>query len=91
MLGLSKLARLVEHLTARHQVQERLTQQIANWLHAELDPRGVGVVLHAEHTCTTLRGVEAVGSRTVTSALHGVLRENPASRAEFFALTGVTA
>jgi GTP cyclohydrolase I len=89
ILGLSKLARLVEHLAARPQVQERLTQQVANWLHAELRPRGVGVVLHAEHTCMTLRGVQAGGSRTVTSAMHGVLRENPASRAEFFALTGV--
>jgi GTP cyclohydrolase I len=91
ILGLSKLARLVEHFASRPQVQERLTQQIANWLHAELHPRGVGVVLQAEHTCMTLRGVQAAGSRTVTSALHGVLRENPASRAEFFALTGVTA
>jgi GTP cyclohydrolase I len=91
ILGLSKLARLVEHFAARPQVQERLTQQIADWLHAELDPRGVGVVLHAEHTCMTLRGVQAAGSRTVTSALHGVLRENPAARAEFFALTGLTA
>jgi GTP cyclohydrolase I len=91
ILGLSKLARLVEHFASRPQVQERLTQQIANWLHAELHPRGVGVVLQAEHTCMTLRGVQAAGSRTVTSALHGLLRESPASRAEFFALTGVTA
>ncbi len=91
ILGLSKLARLVEHFALRPQVQERLTQQIANWLHAELHPRGVGVVLQAEHTCMTLRGVQAAGSRTVTSALHGLLRESPASRAEFFALTGVTA
>jgi GTP cyclohydrolase IA len=89
ILGLSKLARLVEHFAARPQVQERLTQQVANWLHAELRPRGVGVVLQAEHSCMTLRGVQAAGSRTVTSAMHGVLRENPASRAEFFALTGV--
>jgi GTP cyclohydrolase I len=89
ILGLSKLARLVEHFAARPQVQERLTQQIADWLHTELDARGVGVVLEAEHTCMTLRGVQAVGARTVTSALRGVLRESPASRAEFFALTGV--
>jgi GTP cyclohydrolase I len=87
--GLSKLGRLVEHFAARPQVQERLTQQIANWLDAELRPRAVGVVLEAEHTCMTLRGVQAIGSRTVTSALHGCLRETPASRAEFFALTGV--
>jgi GTP cyclohydrolase IA len=91
ILGLSKLVRLVEHFASRPQVQERRTQQIANWLHAELHPRGVGVVLQAEHTCMTLRGVQAAGSRTVTSALHGLLRESPASRADFFALTGVTA
>jgi len=89
ILGLSKLARLVEHFAARPQVQERLTKQIADWLQAELHPRGVGVVLHAEHTCMTLRGVQAVGCRMFTSAMHGVLRENPASRAEFFALAGV--
>jgi GTP cyclohydrolase IA len=89
ILGLSKLARLVEHVAARPQVQERLTQQIADWLHRELDAKGVGVVLDAEHTCMTLRGVQAVGTRTVTSALRGVLRDSPSSRAEFFALTGV--
>jgi GTP cyclohydrolase I len=89
ILGLSKLARLVEHYAARPQVQERLTQQVANWLHRELDAKGVGVVLEAEHTCMTLRGVQAVGARTVTSALRGVLRDSSSSRAEFFALTGV--
>ena len=88
ILGLSKLARLVEHFAARPQVQERLTQQIAGWLQRELDAKGVGVVLEAEHTCMTLRGVHAVGARTVTSALRGVLRDSPSSRAEFFALTG---
>ena len=89
ILGLSKLARLVEHFAARPQVQERLTQQIADWLDRELDAQGVGVVLDAEHTCMTLRGVQAVGARTVTSALRGLLRDSPSSRAEFFALTGV--
>ena len=89
ILGLSKLARLVEHFAARPQLQERLTQQIADWLHRELDAKGVGVVLEAEHTCMTLRGVQAAGARTVTSALRGVLRDSPSSRAEFFALTGV--
>ena len=89
ILGLSKLARLVEHFAARPQVQERLTQQIADWLDRELDARGVGVVLDAEHSCMTLRGVQAVGARTVTSALRGLLRNSPSSRAEFFALTGV--
>ena len=90
ILGLSKLARIVEHFAARPQVQERLTQQIAGWLDTELHPHGVGVVLQAEHSCMTLRGVQAVGAQTVTSALRGVLRENAASRAEFFALTGVS-
>ena len=89
ILGISKLARLVEHFAARPQVQERLTQQIADWLDRELDAQGVGVVLDAEHTCMTLRGVQAVGARTVTSALRGLLRDSPSSRAEFFALTGV--
>ena len=88
ILGLSKLARVVEHFSRRLQVQERLTMQVANWLHDELDPKGVGVVLDAEHLCMTLRGVEASGSRTVTSALHGLLREDERSRAEFFALVG---
>jgi GTP cyclohydrolase IA len=90
ILGLSKLARLVDHFAARPQVQERLPQQIADWLDRELDAQGVGVVLDAEHTCMTLRGVQAVGARTVTSALRGLLRDSPSSRAEFFALTGVT-
>jgi GTP cyclohydrolase I len=90
IVGLSKLARLVEHFAARPQVQERLTKQIADCLAANLQPRGVGVVLEAEHSCMTLRGVRAVGSRTVTSALLGTLRTDPRSRAEFFALTGVS-
>ena len=90
IVGLSKLARLVEHLAARPQVQERLTKQIASWLVDYLDPVGVGVVLEAEHSCMTLRGVRAIGSSTVTSTLLGALRENAQSRAEFFALVGVS-
>ncbi|MGH8946236.1 MAG: GTP cyclohydrolase I FolE [Acidimicrobiia bacterium] len=86
ILGLSKLARVVEHFSRRLQVQERLTQQVADWLHQHLHPKGVGVVLDAEHTCMTLRGVQASGSRTVTSAVHGLLREDHRSRAEFLAL-----
>jgi GTP cyclohydrolase I len=86
ILGLSKLARVVEHFARRPQVQERLTQQIADWLHAHLAPRGVGVVIEAEHLCMTMRGVQAAGSTTVTSALHGLLRQDAGSRAEFFAL-----
>lgn len=89
ILGLSKLARIVEHFACRPQVQERLTKQIADWLFESLEPKGVGVVVEAEHTCMTLRGVEAVGSRTVTSTLHGRLRNDARSRQEFFSLTGI--
>ncbi len=86
ILGLSKLARIVELFARRPQVQERLTQQVANWLQANLGPSGVGVVIEAEHLCMTLRGVRAGGASTVTSALHGRLRDDAASRAEFFSL-----
>jgi GTP cyclohydrolase I len=89
ILGLSKLARIVEHFARRPQVQERLTKQVADWLDDRLRPKGVGVVVAAEHSCMTLRGVQAVGSNTVTSTLLGSLRQDPRSRAEFFALTGV--
>ena len=87
ILGLSKLARLVEHFAAQPQTQERLTMQIAKCLDTNLRPRGVGVVLEAEHTCMTQRGIRALGATTVTSALLGTLRSDPRSRAEFFALT----
>jgi GTP cyclohydrolase I len=70
-------------------VQERLTKQVADWLQDHLAPRGVGVVIEAEHLCMSLRGVRAAGSRTVTSALHGVLRDDARSRQEFFALAGL--
>jgi len=89
ILGLSKLARLVEHYAARPQTQERLTKQVADFLAARLKPRGAGVVLEAEHSCMTLRGVRSLGASTVTSALHGTLRADARSRAEFFALAGV--
>ena len=89
ILGLSKLARLVEHFAARPQTQERLTKQVADCLAERLSPRGVGVVLEAEHACMTLRGVRALGATTVTSALLGTLRTDARSRAEFFALAGV--
>jgi GTP cyclohydrolase IA len=91
ILGLSKLARLVEYYAARPQTQERLTRQVADALVMHLNPRGAGVVLEAEHSCMTQRGVRAVGAKTVTSALLGTLREDPRSRAEFFALAGVSA
>lgn len=89
ILGLSKLARVVELFARGLQVQERLTQQVADWLDEHLAPKGVGVVLEAEHLCMSLRGVKAQGSRTVTSALHGLLRDDGRSRQEFFALTGI--
>jgi GTP cyclohydrolase I len=90
ILGLSKLARVVEHFACRPQVQERLTKQIADWLHEQLLPKGVGVVIEAEHCCMTLRGVQAAGSDTVTSTLLGLLRSDARSRAEFFALAKLT-
>src|SRR3954470_16180581 len=89
ILGLSKLARVVELFAHRAQVQERLTKQVADWLDTHLRPRGVGVVVEAEHLCMSLRGVRAAGTRTVTSTLLGLHREHPATRAEFFALTGI--
>ncbi|WP_138731601.1 GTP cyclohydrolase I FolE [Modestobacter excelsi] len=88
ILGLSKLARVVELFAGDLQVQERLTQQVADWLQDTLAPRGVGVVIEAEHLCMSLRGVRAAGARTTTSALRGVLREDARSRQEFFALAG---
>ncbi|WP_374112947.1 GTP cyclohydrolase I FolE [Streptomyces sp. WAC 00631] len=88
ILGLSKLARVVELFARDLQVQERLTKQVADWLTGNLAPKGVGIVIEAEHLCMSLRGVQAQGVRTVTSALHGLLREDARSRQEFFALTG---
>jgi GTP cyclohydrolase IA len=89
ILGLSKLARVVELFARDLQVQERLTTQVADWLQRQLAPKGVGVVIEAEHLCMSLRGVRAGGARTVTSALRGLLREDARSRQEFFALAGV--
>jgi GTP cyclohydrolase I len=89
VLGLSKLARLVEYYAARPQTQERLTKQVADHLASQLRPRGAGVVLQAEHSCMTVRGVRAIGSTTITSALSGTLRADARSRAEFLALAGV--
>jgi GTP cyclohydrolase I len=86
ILGLSKMARVVEMFACRPQVQERLTTQVAQWLRQSLDPRGVGVVVEAEHLCMTLRGVRAEGTRTVTSTLLGRLRDDASSRAEFLSL-----
>jgi GTP cyclohydrolase IA len=91
ILGLSKLARVVELFAHGAQVQERLTKQIADWLDLHLRPRGVGVVIEAEHLCMSLRGVQAAGTRTMTSTLLGRLRDDGRSRAEFFALAGLGA
>ena len=90
IVGLSKLARVVQTFASDLQVQERLTTQIADFLQATLEPKGVGVVLEAEHSCMSVRGVRAAGVTTVTSRLLGALRDDPRSRAEFLALTGPT-
>ena len=86
IVGLSKLARMVDHYASRPQTQERLTTQIAGGLEDRLEPRGVGVVIEAEHTCMTLRGAQARGAMTTTSSLRGLLRTDPATRAEFVSL-----
>jgi GTP cyclohydrolase IA len=86
ILGLSKLARLVDFFARRTQTQERLTKQVADHLQHHLAPQGVGVVVEAEHTCISLRGPKVSGARTVTSALYGDLRTNPSLRAEFLSL-----
>jgi len=86
ILGLSKLARLVESLSHRPQVQERMTEQIANLLEEVLNPRGVGVIIEATHSCMTIRGVRKPDSMCTTSSMRGVFRENQASRSELMAL-----
>ncbi len=86
VVGLSKLARLVEGFARRPQVQERLTTQIADALMEELQPIGAVCVIEATHTCMTIRGANKPGSTMVTSALRGIFKENPSSRAEVLAL-----
>ena len=88
IVGISKLARIVDVLARDLQLQERLTTQIADWLCETLDPRGVGVVIEAEHMCMVVRGVRKPGARTVTSALRGLVREDPRTRSEFLSLVG---
>jgi GTP cyclohydrolase I len=88
IVGISELVRVVEMFARDLQLQERLTMQIADWLDRELAPRGVGVVLSAEHTCMTLRGVRKPGARTVTSALRGSVRDDARTRQELFSLVG---
>jgi GTP cyclohydrolase IA len=87
IVGLSKLGRVVESFARRLQVQERMTVQIADWVEEFLQPRGVGVVLEAEHLCMSLRGVQKPGTVTVTSALHGFVRDDARTRQEFLAFT----
>ncbi len=87
ILGLSKFARMVELHSRQPQTQERMTKQIADHLNDLLQPRGVGVVIEAEHTCMSLRGARASGALTTTSTLLGQLREDQRSRAEFMSLT----
>jgi GTP cyclohydrolase I len=87
IIGLSKLGRVVEFFGRDLQIQERLTTQIADWLQCELEPKGVGVVLEAEHLCMSLRGVQKLGAKTVTSALRGLVRDDARTRQEFLALT----
>jgi len=90
IVGLSKLARALEYFARDLQVQERLTAQVADWLDDRLSPRGVGVVLEAEHLCMAVRGVRASGTRTVTSTLRGDLRDDPDARREFLERTAGT-
>jgi len=86
IVGLSKLGRVVDLFARDLQVQERLTTQVADWLVDHLAPRGVGVIVEAEHLCMSLRGVQKAGSRTVTSALRGAVKDDPRTRQEFLSL-----
>ncbi len=86
VLGLSKLARIVNCFARRPQLQERLTEQVADFLERELDPRGVAVIIEAEHLCMTMRGVRAAGARTQTSALRGIMKSDARTRAETLSL-----
>jgi GTP cyclohydrolase I len=86
LVGLSKLGRVVDLFAHQLQVQERLTTQVADWLESNLDPRGAGVIVEAEHLCMSLRGVQKPGSLTVTSALRGLVKEDARTRQEFLSL-----
>ncbi len=86
VVGLSKLARVVEEVARRPQVQERMTEVIADLIESELNARGVAVVLEASHSCMTMRGIRRPGSLCLTSAMRGVFRDDPSSRAEILGL-----
>jgi GTP cyclohydrolase I len=86
IVGLSKLARVVEVISRRPQIQERMTEELADLLMAELDPRGVGVILEASHTCMTIRGIRKADSMCITSAMRGAFKDNQSTRAELMAL-----
>ncbi|MBR3768777.1 MAG: GTP cyclohydrolase I FolE [Clostridia bacterium] len=88
VIGLSKLARIVDNFARRPQIQERLTSQIADFLMDKLDPLGVAVVIEAEHLCMTMRGARAAGAKTKTSALRGNMRSDARTRAEAMTLIG---
>jgi GTP cyclohydrolase I len=86
IIGLSKLGRVVELFARDLQVQERLTSQVADWVEERLEPRGVGVIVEAEHLCMSLRGVQKPGALTVTSALRGTIKDDARTRQEFLSL-----
>ena len=86
VVGLSKLARIVETVARRPQVQERITEELADLVMRELQPRGVGVILEASHSCMTIRGVRKPGAMTITSAMRGLFKTNPMTRSELMAL-----
>ena len=88
VVGISKIARAVNHYAGRLQIQERLTNQVAQLLWDKLNPNGVGVVVEAQHTCMNLRGAKAAGATTITSCMLGAFREDPMVRNEFLALIG---
>ncbi len=88
VIGLSKLARIVNSFARRPQLQERLTAEIADFIQKEMNPKGVAVVIEAEHLCMTMRGIRAAGSQTQTSALRGSIRKDARTRAEVMALLG---
>lgn len=86
IIGLSKLARIVDNFAKKPQVQERLTSYIADFLNDNLQPKGVAVIMEAEHMCMTMRGARAAGSKTQTSALRGIMRTDAKTRAEVLSL-----